>query len=240
MRNYPTFYLSIFLFNGSLISFLSPSSYADKITLNSRQGGNPVEVLEEQNDAFIVKIPKTEIARIERSSPTTAQAWTEKRVLWQDVGDYLVIEIPKERLTQKELAESPNRTDIHGSLPSIGSEKSVKRNPSSASEGALQGKVFKNKDPVPNCKVRIVLNYVAGGIANLFSLNKGKNSDNEVAFEAATDESGSYFFEGVPPGDYQIYFKLPDQNNWLRLLAEKPPVHISKGRTLHFRDTHFQ
>ena len=192
-----------------------------------------MEVLEEQPNAFIVKIPKGEVALIKRETQTEIKLWKEKKILWEDQGDYLVISLPKERIAP------PQATAVEGA-PEYTPAASLKEGLNAtgakgqASIGVLTGNVtgrtLQHGRPLAGCRVK--LSAIRGTATELTRLLGGQSSPQgpgpKVA-EAITNTNGVYLFEDVPIGDYDISWLPLGSTHWLGLLSDKPDVTVRAG-----------
>ena len=213
---------------------LSPvASHADRLRLVGREEGSAVEVLEERGDAFIVKIPKGEVELIKRETPTEVKLWKEKKILWEDQGDYLVISLPKERI-----APPPTTTaeGAPGYAPAASLEEGlavtgVKGQGSAVGvlTGDATGRVLQHGRPLAGCRVKI--SAIQGPATELTRLLGAKTSQGsgQTAVETTTGSNGVYLFENVPIGDYDISWLPPASTHWLGWLSDKPDVTVKAG-----------
>lgn len=208
------------------------SARADRLQLTERADGSDVEVLEEQSDAFVVKIPKSEVALIKRETPTEVKLWKEKKILWEDQGDYVVISLPKERIapppggaggapeyaTASTLTEglaatgATGRTSVFGIL-----------------SGDVTGRVLRRSRPLAGCRVKLVA--IQGPSAELSRLLGGRATAGKspATTETTTGANGVYLFEHVPIGDYDISWLPPGSAHWLGRLSEEPDITVRSG-----------
>lgn len=100
------------------------------------------------------------------------------------------------------------------------------------STGKVEGKITRGGNPLPGCKVKIVLVAKKGNL--LFGGFGFKNDAPE--FETETDIEGRYVFKDVPVGDYKLYWMLPKETSWIRRLKTEPDVFVQAGRTCHPKD----
>ena len=217
----------------ALVSLAPANSQADRLRLAERDGGAEVEVLEERPDAFIVKIPKDEVALIKRETQTEVKLWKEKKILWEDQGDYLVISLPKERI-----APPPETAaeEISGYAPAASLEEGlavtgVKGQHSAIGilTGNVTGRVLQHGRPLPGCRVKI--SAIQGPATELTRLLGAKTSQGsgQTAVETTTGSNGVYLFENVPIGDYDISRLPPASTHWLGWLSDKPDVTVKAG-----------
>lgn len=209
------------------------TSQADRLRLAEREGGSEVEVLEEREDAFIVKIPKSEVSLIKRETPTEVKLWKEKKILWEDQGDYLVISLPKERI-------APPPAATAGGSPEYATAASLETGLAGTGEkghgsvlgilaGEVRGQVLRDGRPLAGCRVR--LSAIQGPASELTRLlgSKQANQPHSIGVETTTAGDGAYRFEDMPIGDYDIAFLPPDSTHWLGWLSDKPDVTVQAG-----------
>lgn len=205
------------------------TAYADRLTLAERSDGSEVEVLEEQPDAFVVKIPKSEVTLIKRETPTEVKLWKEKKILWEDQGDYVVISLPKERITPPsnsdhgaaEYATAPTLTEGLAATGATGRTSRL-----GVLTGDVTGRVLRGSRPLAGCRVKLVA--IQGPSAELSRLLGGGTRDGKTPTtrEAMTGANGVYLFEHVPIGDYDISWLPPGSTHWLGRLSEVPDVTV--------------
>lgn len=197
-----------------LLVFITTYSFADRIRL--KEEGASVEVIEESANDFIVRIPKGEVISITRDKPTEADLWKLRRVLWEDTGDYLVISIPKERVTGAGEAKT---------LDAVLEDTGVKKQETGS---MLIGRVIRDGQPLPRCVVKIVKISTGGWF--------GGKKEKEAEFTTITDEGGKYEFKNIPYGDYDVYWKPSAEESWVRRLSDKPNITVEAGQTVEFPD----
>lgn len=198
--------------------------------------GNTVEVLEEREDAFIVKIPKGEVELIKRETPTEIKLWKEKKILWEDQGDYLVISLPKARIAPPPTTTTETTEGAPGYAPSASLEEGlavtgVKGRHSAVGvlTGNVTGRVLHGGRPLAGCRVRLLA--IQGPARELTRL-LGQGASHGPApnvIEATTGANGVYLFEDVPIGDYDISWLPPGSTHWLGWLSDKPDVTVRAG-----------
>lgn len=204
-------------------------SYADKLKLKEREGGNEVEIIDETTNDFTVRVPKDEIESIQRKEATEIEIWKQKRILWEDRGDYLILSIPKERVSTKEQTET-----LEGALDAAGVSK-VKSGYASGGTSRIEGRVIKGGKPLSRCIVKIVM--VQKNLLGLGTLlGKGKKKTEENIFTTITDETGKYEFNNIPRGYYDIYWKVSSDSSWMRQLSDKPNIFIESGQMIEYPD----
>ena len=218
----------------ALALLLSPvASQADRLRLVGREGGAEVEVIEEREDAFIVKIPKGEVELVKRETPTEIKLWKEKKILWEDQGDYLVISLPKERIAPPP-ATAAGETPAYAPAASLAEGLTATGAKGQASAlgvlaGNVAGRVLREGRPVGGCRVK--LSAIRGPAAELTRLLGGKAAPgpSPTTVEVTTHNDGTYLFEDVPIGDYDISWLPSGSTHWLGWLSDKPDVTVKAG-----------
>lgn len=200
--------------------------------------GNEVDILEEKDDSFIIKIPKDEIEVIKRKRPTDIKAWREKRIFWEDTGDYLTIYLPKEKIILPEDYtgdEYDSAKVLKDKLTGMAQEARPPEAVFWRGTGKIVGRILKAGQPVSVAKVKIV-NVPSPVDAFTRVLTPTDKQPQELVFEATTDESGQFVFSNIPLGEYDIYWSLPGTDSWYRRLSEKPDIAIRPGETVRYPD----
>ena len=199
--------------------------------------GSEVEILEEREDAFIIKVPKEEIEVIKKKRPTEIKAWQEKRILWEDTGDYITLYLPKERIVLPEGytgKEYDSAKALKKELGSAGAEGRPEIATSWKGTGRILGIVLKDGRPLSGVKLKIVNVSPADTISRIFGPDEKKPEG--FVLEAITDEVGRYEFNSAPLGEYDIYWAPSGSQNWYRRLSEKPDITVRPGETVKFPD----
>lgn len=100
------------------------------------------------------------------------------------------------------------------------------------STGRVEGKITRGGNPLPGCKVKIVLIAKKGGF-----LFKSYSAQGDAAeFETETDREGRYVFQEVPVGDYKLYWMPSWENSWIRRIKMEPDVFVQAGKTCQPKD----
>ena len=231
------------LFLTFLFTFFSNGGFCDTLLLRKipeGKDGNEVEILEEKEDSFTVKIPKEEIEMIKRKRPTEMKLWQEKKILWEDNGDYLTIYLPKEKI----VAPQGTAGDVAGAtqvlknqLPYAGGQGSPSEAAFWKGAGRVTGRILKGGLPLAGVKLKI--SYVsspAGELSRIFGPGGEKSKPGNFVFETVNNELGRYEFKNVPLGEYDIYWLVPGAQSWYRRLSEKPDIAVRPGEILEFKD----
>lgn len=200
--------------------------------------GSEVEILEEKDDSFIIKIPKNEIKVIKRERPTEMKFWQEKRILWEDTGDYITLYLPKEKIVLPKDYTGDEYDSAKALKEKLGGSAAEGRPQEAAfwkGAGKIVGRIVKAGQPLLGAKVKIV-NVSSSGdmLAKIFGPKDTKSQD--LVFEVATDEFGRYEFTNIPIGEYDIYWALPGSESWYRRLSEKPNITVRPGETVEYQD----
>lgn len=224
-----------------IFTFFSKEGFCDILRLKEilkGKEGNEVEILEERVDSFIIKVPKDEIELIERKRPSAIKLGREKKILWEDTGDYITIYLPKEKIVLPEkytgeeydatklLKEELKYTGVEGRPPEAILWKG---------SGRITGRVLRRGQPLPGAKLKILnVSYQTNLVSRIFG---PKDADlKDLVFEVTTDEFGHYEFSNVPLGEYDIYWSLPGTESWYRRLSEKPAITVRPGETVEYQD----
>ncbi|MBI4025461.1 MAG: carboxypeptidase regulatory-like domain-containing protein [Verrucomicrobia bacterium] len=217
---------------------------SDEIWLLTDEKPHIGEVLEETPHAIIIKFPKDQIQKIKRDKPLEILQWRERRILWQDTGDYIVLSLPKERVASTKDGESGKSGEgekpagLAEELPTIGAQRSGSAARSVSLTGRVVGKVISRGEPVVGCKIMLV--PVGGQVGVIAKLFGGKKSSAGETYKAETDREGKYAFEDVMVGEYDLYWLPPDQKEWLRKLSEKPNLTVTTGETVQHPDIYIR
>src|SRR3989338_208136 len=96
-----------------------------------------------------------------------------------------------------------------------------------ATTGRVEGRITRGGNPLPGCKVKIVLMVKRGGA--LFGKFTAKSDAPE--FEAETDRDGKYVFQDIPEWDYKLFWRPPGEDSWIRRMKMDPDVLVQAGKT---------
>lgn len=205
--------------------------------LSEGKEGNEVEILEEKEDSFIIKVPKEEIEVIKRKRPTEVKLWREKRILWEDSADYLTIYLPKEKIVLPEDYTGQEYDSAKALKKELGSAAAEGRPEIAAfwkGTGRILGLVLKNGRPLAGVKLKIVNVSPGDTLSRIFGPDEKRPED--FVLEAVTDEAGRYEFSSVPLGEYDIYWAFPQTESWYRRLSEKPDITVRPAETVKYPD----
>lgn len=199
--------------------------------------GNEVEILEEREDSFIIKVPKEEIESIQRKRPTEIKAWREKRILWEDTADYITIYLPKEKIVLPENYTGQEYDSAQALKKELGSTGAEGRPEIAAfwkGTGKVTGKAIKGGRPLAGVRLKLVNVSPADTLSRIFGPDEKRPQD--FVLEAVTNEIGQYAFNSVPLGEYDIYWALSGTESWYRRLSEKPDITVRPAETVQYPD----
>ena len=179
-----------------LLIAASPTRAADIVYLKGALRGTPSTVLEETDAYVLVKIPKSEVVRIERSAasavPPEASAKDTQPAPVSSRG------APKAETQHEATAES--------------------QEPDKRETGSAVGRMLWKGRPVAGCRVKVLL------LSTLGFLKVTKLND--VGREDISDKGGFYRFEELPPGRYKLYWVPPGGSHWIRRLRLNPDFEV--------------
>lgn len=222
-----------------LLGFISVNiSSADLLKLKEGEEGSEVEIIEERSDSFIVRIPKEEIKIIKRKRPTDLTLWKEKRIFWEDTGDYLTIYLPKAKIVMPEdyIGNEYDSAKVLGQeLVYTGKEGRPESVAIFKGTGRVVGRILKSGQPFPDAKIKIA--SVPSQTNTLLSMfSSSEKQSQELVFETTTDELGQFEFMNVPLGIYDLYWSASESGGWYRRLSEKPDITVKSGATVTYPD----
>ncbi|HHT9139539.1 MAG TPA: carboxypeptidase-like regulatory domain-containing protein [Candidatus Tripitaka californicus] len=96
-----------------------------------------------------------------------------------------------------------------------------------ATTGRVEGRIARGGNPLPGCKVKIVLMARRG---SMFFKNFAAQAD-APEFETETDRDGKYVFQDIPEGDYKLFWRPPGEDSWIRRMKMEPDVLVQAGKT---------
>lgn len=212
--------------------------FCDWLRLKNPEKGSEIEIIEEHKDSFVVKIPKEEIELITRKRPTQMKLWSEKKILWEDTGDYITLYLPKEKIVSPDNykgSDYDSATALKQELRHTGAEGRPAEISFYKGAGRVLGRILKRGQPLEKVKVKIVsIPSQTNAFARMFTSTKEDKSP-ELVLEATSDEKGYFEFRKVPLGEYDLYWSIPGKG-WYRKLSEKPDVIVKPGETLRYPD----
>gem|GEM_PF-4807579 len=95
-----------------------------------------------------------------------------------------------------------------------------------ATTGRVEGRIARGGNPLPGCKVKIVLMVKRG---SMFFKNFAAQAD-APEFETETDRDGKYVFQEIPEGDYKLFWRPPGEDSWIRRMKMEPDVLVQAGK----------
>jgi hypothetical protein len=233
------FVFCIFIF--AFILLLPQSGTCDILRLKEipeGKEGSEVEILEERENSFIIEIPKNEIEVIKRKRPTEIELWKEKRILWEDTGDYIAIYLPKEKIVLPEEytgEEYDSAKALKEELKYTGAESRPPEATFWQATGKVAGRILKNGQPLQGARVKIVnVSFQENLVSRLLGPKQARPED--LVLETTSDELGNFEFSSVPLGEYDIYWSVPGTDSWYRRLSEKPDITVRPGETVQYPD----
>ncbi|MEK7685035.1 MAG: carboxypeptidase-like regulatory domain-containing protein [Verrucomicrobiota bacterium] len=209
---------------------------ADEIWLLGDEKPHTGEVMEETPHAFIVKFPKSQVQQIKRDKPLEIRQWQERRILWQDTGDNIVLTLPKERVESSDTGQGEKARHLSEALGSVGTQKSDSAGKATGFTGRVVGKVISHGEPVASCKVMLVSRGGEAGVISKLFGGKKSSANAPPSSQAVTDREGKYALEDVVVGEYNVYWQPPNEKQWTRKLSEKPDVTVTTGETVQYPD----
>lgn len=197
--------------------------YLDKVSFG------PVEiackVMDMGESTMIVGIPREAIASVRVSfqkeqGPKTASSSPPKA----DGSGQLKAEAALGSTSLQELKEELKRE----LREEMGAEKKQEEKVIiSQTTGRVEGRIARGGNPLPGCKVKIVLMVKRGSV---FFKNFAAQAD-APEFETETDRDGKYVFQDIPEGDYKLFWRPPGEDSWIRRMKMEPDVLVQAGKT---------
>ena len=197
--------------------------YLDKVSFG------PVEiackVMDMGESTMIVGIPREAIASVRVSfqkeqGPKTASSSPPKA----DGSGQLKAEAALGSTSLQELKEELKRE----LREEMGAEKKQEEKVIiSQTTGRVEGRIAHGGNPLPGCKVKIVLMVKRG---SAFFKNFAAQAD-APEFETETDRDGKYVFQDIPEGDYKLFWRPPGEDSWIRRMKMEPDVLVQAGKT---------
>lgn len=222
----------------------APAASADTISLKDHREPVQGEIVDETEETFVIEVPKAQVTRVERSAPFTKRptAATPK-VLLEERDGYLIIQIPQQHVERRSVTASAVPASLGASLIPPGAEGSspVAMNAPAPPPrrldqrlGSITGRVLWDGTPLANCKVKTVMvssPQPLAMVSKLLGRSEAYADEEGYVAEALTDALGRYRVEGVPPGEYDIYWQPSGQpaSQWIRRLREQPDLVVLEG-----------
>ncbi len=177
------------------------------------------KVIEESEGSFLIRVPKTQILRIEKAGG-----------LAQSVSSDVYIERSMEQKLlrlEKEFEEFKSGR--------VYDQKTIAAEVREASSGKVRGKVAWSGNPLADCDVRLskLPDFSMAGFRP-FSGDASVSGKSE--FVARTDNHGRYFFNGLPPGSYRIAWRPVGHTEFVRRFKSGPDIKLSAGDVVEYKD----
>ncbi len=217
-------------------ALLPVNGRADEIWFLNEEKPRIGELLEETPHAFIIKFPKDQVEKIKRDKPLEIQLWRERRILWEDTGDTIVLTLPKERVAPPATAEPEKASTLAGALSGVGVQKTNSAARAIGVTGRVVGKIISHGEPVEGCKVMLVSRGGQSGLISKLFGGAKTSPDAPPSYQAATDREGNYALEDVVVGEYDVFWLPPDETQWTRKLSERPNLTVTAGETVQYPD----
>lgn len=212
------------------------SAVADEIWFRGEQKPHVGELVEETPRSLLIKFPKEQIRLIQRGQALEGRPWQERRILWQDTGDTIVLTLPKERIESSGTGEAEKTQSITEGLRAVGTSGPEPAGKMMDGTGRVEGRVLSRGNPLPGCRVILVARGIHSGLlSKLISGNKSF-SGAPPWYEALTDLGGKYALEEVVIGEYDVYWLPPGEKQWTRKLSETPNLTVMAGETIRYQD----
>lgn len=224
---------------------LASSAWADTIVLKGHEKPIQGQIVDEQDEVFVLEVRKDQIEKVERSAPFVKRSTVASpRVLLEERDGYLIIQIPQEQVERRSLAASPAPSSSPGAdrVPpqaaiAPAAVMSAPAPPLSRTDqrlGSIAGRVLWDGKPLAHCKVKTVMVSSPQPLAmvnKLLGHTEADADEHGYVAEAATDALGRYRIERVPPGEYDLYWQPSEQasSEWIRRLHEKPDLVVLAG-----------
>ncbi len=193
---------------------------ADQIYIRQNsEGVLEGRVVEESEGSFLIRVPKTQILRIERAE-ASAQTFS---------SDVYIDRSLEQKLLRLEKEFEEFKSDREHTEKTIASEVR------DASTGKVRGRVVWNGGPLANCEIRLSrLPELSMAGFNPFS-NAG-TAPEKTEFLTRTDNQGRYFFKRLPPGSYRVAWRPAGHADFVRRLSSWPDVELSAGAVVEYKD----
>ena len=192
---------------------------------------DPMVVREVRDETLLVEIPRSRIRRILHATGAHGGA---DRVFLEGRADPLegaVVE-PTRDIILMELGadwEAPAATAPGGDA---GPEDFASVRDALRKEvlrlGSLEGRMLKSGEPLPECKVRVVLLDQARTLG-IFTTWRPRGE-----YLAITNDEGLCRIEELPEGNYKIFWWPPWEDGWVRRIEWQPDVFVSAHETTTF------
>lgn len=199
---------------------------ADAVFLKDHKDAVHGQIVDETEDAFVIEVPKASITKIEREAPFVRRSVAATPAIERQAA------VASSSSTSAQAGTLSSPTE--GSLPPVAD---IPVTPSSAIDrrlGGIVGRVLWDTKPLVNCKVKAVMVSSAhplAAMAKLLGRPEEAYAEEGYVAEITTDTAGRYHFDGVPPGEYDLYWQPVGSPSaqWIRRLREKPDLVVLEG-----------
>jgi len=179
-----------------LLIAASPTRAADIVYLKGALRGTPSTVLKETDAYILVKIPRSEVVRIERAVASALPAETSAR--------------------DTQPAPASSRGALKAETRHEATAESQK--PEKRETGSAVGRMLWEGRPVAGCRVKVLLLSTPGFLKSTKLY--------EIGREDTSDKDGFYRFERLLPGRYKLYWVPPGGSHWIRRLRTDPDFEV--------------
>lgn len=177
------------------------------------------KVIEESEGSFLIRVPKTQILRIERADGP-AQSISSDAYIERSLEQKLL------RL-EKEFEEFKSGRVYDG--------ETIAAEVRAASSGKVRGKVMWNGNPLANCDVRLS-KLPEFSVVGFRPFSGDASVSGKSEFVAQTDNHGRYFFSGLPPGSYRIAWRPAGHSDFVRSFKSGADIELSAGDVVEYKD----
>ncbi len=221
---------------------------ADQIYVRQDTGGSfEGRIVEESDDSFLIRVPKSEISRVERGDgPIQSRSFD---IYIEERGDNLIIVLPKDRIRgsirpalvgaegdmgQRMLRIEQEFEDFREGRENI--DMTIASEIQKASTGRVLGRVLWNGESLPDCEIKLS-KEPEFSLVNLqpFS-SKGDEASGAAEFLAKTDTNGRYIFKGLPPGSYRVSWRPSGSVDFIRRLSSWSDIDLLPGELVEYKD----
>lgn len=224
------------LLAGLAAACLPVKSIADEIWFLGDEHPHAGEMMEETPDAVIIKFPKSQVQQIRRDKALETRQRHERHILWQDMGDSVVLTLPKEQIDSSDTEPSEKWRRPTEALHEVGEQESDSADQAFSITGRVVGKIISHGEPVAGCKVGLVSRGGEAGLISTLFAGKRSSANAPLFFQTVTDHEGKYALDGVVVGEYDVYWQVSNGTQWTRKLSERPNITVIAGATVNYPD----
>lgn len=218
--------------------------FSDQVYFTGEEEPRTGQVIEETPEGFVVRFPKDAIQRIEADQlpAKTDNAALQGKVIWQENERYITISFPKEHVARSIAETTPDAGLVTEDIPDMQAMPSMSspfpaRASMTTSTGTVQGKVVWDGQPLRNCEVRVVMVGSPSPMLRAARLLQRDQQDEppQVSKVTRTNAHGQYTFDGIIPGEYDVYWRPAGKKGWVRRLKEYPDLLVMTGEPTSYR-----